>query len=162
MNKLLPILVIVSIFLPFGCKFKNYQNCVSKKLIAYQDISGFDYIHFVENFEQYLIENGFLEDSTKQSWEKMIAEELYCQIDRTHLIGEIDDTFSNSPIVGTAFLDCSCIDPSILGKMTADSLNLGKSFAFRSIHNVNPNDFQSKEIKSFFVYQVYLLEKSCE
>jgi hypothetical protein len=100
MNKLLPILVIVSIFLPFGCKFKNYQNCVSKKLIAYQDISGFDYIHFVENFEQYLIENGFLEDSTKQSWEKMIAEELYCQIDRTHLIGEIDDTFSNSPIVG--------------------------------------------------------------
>ncbi len=153
-------LIILSFILLFyGCS--SWEACIRKHVNSFTSVTGFDYFDYATNFETFLLEQRIIEDISRDSYITLFKKQKFCDINYEVLSTRLDNSFSTSPTIGDAYIDCDA-KYSALNSLNFDSIAVNPiNHIVGLLNELSPRQFREKEVKLFFVYQINVLMTSC-
>lgn len=143
-----------------GC-ISNH-SCIRDHVRKFAKESGFDYYDFAADFEAFLLNQGLLNNISIDSYRELLRQQKYCEISHDVLLATLDNSFSTSPTIGSACLDCLSKE-SELYSLSFDSLAINPtSYVVNLLTSLTPRQFEKRDTRLFFIYEINVLVTSCK
>lgn len=164
MRTIIASFVVLLIPMLIGCNSANsFDNCMEESVSELKEITGFDYYHFLREFENFLLEEALLNDVSPQSYASFIRDKRYCDIPYHKMIKEIDNHMATSPSIGGAYFDCfEQLTSNMPEVLNSDFFQNTEKNTISMLENIDEKQFERKNIKLLVVYVINDMIGTCD